>query len=57
MSLIRTLTEVLNLASRDRELKSVCCDILPASIEPRPSGMSVIFVDPLTRCRVDDFRT
>lgn len=32
------LTKVLNLASRNRELESVCCDMLPASIEPRPSG-------------------
>jgi hypothetical protein len=49
------LTEVLNLASRNCELKSLCCDMLPASIEPRPSGMCVISVDPLTWCRADDY--
>ena len=48
------LTEWLNLASRDRELKSMCCDMLPIPNEPRPSGMCVISVDPYPRCMADD---
>lgn len=40
-----TLTEVLNLASRERELKTVCCDMLPTANEPRLGGTCVITVD------------